>query len=73
MNNPFLRDFIKMRQGLAENAKAKDKKGIKPLNSLPDVEKTVSLKYLIEEKPSEKVVKEYFKKRIEELETEEDD
>lgn len=72
MNNQFLRDFIKMRQNLVTTSAPVTKKSSKDLRSLPDTDNAVSLKSLIDDKPSDKVVKEYFKRRISELETEED-
>jgi hypothetical protein len=68
MNNPFLENFIKMRQGLSDSKPAPPSSrgvgaGSRALPS-PDL----NVKKIVLEKPDVKVVKEYFRKRIAELE-----
>lgn len=68
--NQFVNNFMKMRQQLATtSATASDSKQSKQLGTLPTVGAVeVSLKSLIDKKPADKIVKEYFQKRIEDLE-----
>jgi hypothetical protein len=84
MNNAFLNDFIKMRRtlGTASAVPIQSametpvlKKGAKKPKGAPPVSKpkgeNITLHYIINEKPPESEVKDYFLKRIEELEEEE--
>jgi hypothetical protein len=68
-NNPALRTFIQMRQGLAKKEE-KVSAPVPSMTSLPKPEKHITLKYIIDEKPADKEVREYLKQRIEELASE---
>jgi hypothetical protein len=68
---PFLADFMKMRQGLTKNdALPSEKKnvlrGVTKAANLDDV----TVKMIIETKPSDKVVAEYFQKLVDKLSAE---
>ena len=61
-NNTFLRNFMKMRQGLHE---APNK--VKDIKALAKPAKETSIEELIQDKPKPKVVEDFFKKRTNEL------
>ena len=65
MENPFLRNFVRMRQSLhkADVDHSGTKKKVSADVSTPNI----SIATIIEEKPKDKVVIEYFKRRCEEL------
>ena len=65
MENPFLKNFVRMRQNLqkAEVEHSDSKKKVSADVSTPNI----SIATIIEEKPKDKVVIEYFKRRCEEL------
>ncbi len=71
MDNPFLRSFVQMRRQIAQKESGKES-AIKPIGSLPKPNNETTLQSIIEHTPSDKVVREYFKRRIEELSAEED-
>jgi len=60
--NRFLEQFVKMRQGLgSSNGQVQPIRG----QGLPT--KEITLEVLCESKPKDKVVKQYFQKRVDEL------
>ena len=68
---PFLADFMKMRQGLTKNdvlpaQKKNIQRGLVKADTLGDV----TVKSIIETKPSQKVVAEYFQKLVDKLSAE---
>jgi hypothetical protein len=69
MDNPFLRNFVQMRRQIAQKESAKET--IKPLGALPKPNNDTTLQSIIENTPSDKVVREYFKRRVDELSAEE--
>jgi hypothetical protein len=77
MENKFLRDFMLMRQKIAEKPepvyKKKDNK--KPsLNGLPVPKSAgLTLGYIIKEKPARKEVIEYLRERVNQIMEEEND
>ena len=65
---PFLADFMKMRAGITKNdtlpsEKKNILKGVTKASNLDDV----TVKSIIETKPSHKVVAEYFQKMVDKL------
>jgi hypothetical protein len=73
MNNQFLSDFMRMRQALntvgqskpsAGGGEGKPKKGKK---TVEPVKEGITLQSILEEEPSHKVVRDYFRERIEQL------
>ena len=75
MQNAFLKDFMRMRQTLHTKAetipgvKSKVLSGVKGHD--PDVDmKNITLATILEKKPSQKIVLEYFRKRALALEAE---
>jgi hypothetical protein len=71
VQNQFLNSFMKMRRELSTAPPAKSPAN-KPGRNMPEVTKEISLRGIIEDKPKQKVVLDYFKSRIEELESEGD-
>ena len=65
MENPFLKNFVRMRQNLhkADAEHSGSKKKVSADVNTPNI----SIATIIEEKPKDKVVIEYFKRRCEEL------
>ena len=69
MQNAFLKDFMRMRQTLHTKADTKVLSGVKGHD--PDVDmKNITLATILEKKPSQKIVLEYFRKRALALEAE---
>ena len=68
--NPFLRNFVQMRRQMAQKESA-GKKEPPRIGALPKPNDDVSLQHIIENTPSDKIVREYFKRRVEELSAEE--
>jgi len=62
-HNPFLKSFLNMRKSLHATPKPEAKKETK---SMPDPS-GITIAYIIENKPPQKEVIEYFKRRCEQL------
>ena len=79
-SNPFIRNYLQMRDKLANNTEKEDKKDKKVKKEGTDVKKDkkepedletfYSLQSIIEEKPEKSVVKEFLRKRKETLDEE---
>ena len=66
--NPVLQNFIKMRQNLNASTSSSSKKELpRSLHQLPKPDNSMTIAMIIEHTPSDKDVKEYFKRRVEEL------
>lgn len=73
MDNAFLRNFLKAREAMtAEASKPKAKGSSDKVIKLEEPEKGVSLMTIIEDCPPKAKVLEYLRRRIEEIEAEED-
>lgn len=76
MDNKFLRDFVAMRQKIAEKPEPMYKKrDVKPSLYGLDVPKSagLTLAYIIKEKPPRKEVMEYLRERVDQILEEEND
>jgi hypothetical protein len=69
MDNPFLRNFVQMRRQLAQKESAGKKEPAR-IGALPKPDDDTTLQSIIENTPADKVVREYFKRRVEELSAE---
>jgi len=79
-SNPFIRNYLQMRDKLANNTEKEDKKVKKEGTDVKkdkkdkkepeDLETFYSLQSIIEEKPEKSVVKEFLRKRKETLDEE---
>jgi hypothetical protein len=73
VQNQFLQNFMKMRAELGK--KPVDHEAPRPGRGMPEVPKkgaVVTLRSIIEDKPKQKAVVQYFRNRVEELQAEED-
>lgn len=65
MNNQFLNDFLKMRSNLMKKQEEEIKKPLSKVDVKPTVKvDQITLKQIIDDKPKQKVVIEYFKNLI---------
>ena len=71
--NQFLNQFMKMRSQLNSKSVANETpKSGRPMPEVPKKGEVVSLRSIIEDKPKQKAVVQYFRNRIEELQEEDD-
>jgi hypothetical protein len=67
-SNPFLKNFMRMRQSLQTNENVSGSKGNPGKRTSSDVATSnITMATIIEEKPKDKVIIEYFKRRCIEL------
>jgi hypothetical protein len=73
VQNQFLQNFMKMRSELNKKPVASEMpKSGRPMPEVPKKGAVVSLRSIIDDKPKQKAVVEFFRNRVEELQAEEE-